>query len=193
MHPAVILLIVLGALFLIGVAMYNGLVRTRNHCTEAWSGIDTELKRRYDLIPNLVNVVQGYATYERELLEKVTQLRAECAANNGSPAEQAASENKLIRALGVLFARVENYPDLKASRNYLELQEELVNTEDRLQAARRFYNGNVRENNNLVQSFPSNLLASAFGFTTREFFEIGDTRERQAPGAALERGGEEGR
>ena len=98
---------------------------------------------------------------------------------------QAGSENKLIRALGRLIARVENYPDLKASRNYLELQEELVNTEDRIQAARRFYNGNVRENNNLVESFPWNLMASAFGFTTREFFEIGDTRERRAPDAAV--------
>jgi len=185
MSPVVIVLIVLGMLFLALVAMYNSLVRVRNHCTEAWSGIDTELKRRYDLIPNLVNAVKGYAKYEKELLEQVTRLRAECVANNGSPQEQAASENKLVRALGKLIACVENYPDLKASRNYLELQEELVNTEDRIQAARRFYNGNVRENNNLVESFPWNLMASAFGFTTREFFEIGDTRERQVPTAAL--------
>ncbi len=116
---------------------------------------------------------------------KETQLRQECVANNGSPETQAASENKLIRALSALLVRVENYPTLKASQNYLALQEELVNTEDRIQAARRFYNGNVRENNNLVESFPWNLMASGFGFTTREFFEIADTRERQVPDAAL--------
>jgi LemA protein len=172
------------------VIMRNNLVRVRNHCHEAWSNVQTELKRRYDLIPNLVNAVKGYARYERELLEHVTRLRAECVANTGSPTSQAASENKLVRALGTLIARVENYPDLKASRNYLQLQEELVNTEDRIQAARRFYNGNVRENNNMVEVFPSNLIASWFGFGKQEFFEIEDVRAREVPRASVGAGKE---
>ena len=182
-------LIVLGVVvlmpLLISVILYNRLVRARNHCHEAWHNIDTELKRRYELIPNLVECVKGYAAYERELLEKITRLREECVANTGSPESQARSENKLIRALGDLYVRIENYPDLKASQNYLQLQEELVNTEDRIQAARRFYNGNVRENNNLVEMFPTNVVASLFGFTPREFFQIDDTRQRLAPRADL--------
>jgi LemA protein len=170
---------------LIVVGMYNGLVRARNHCTEAWSNVDTELKRRYDLIPNLVNTVKGYATHERELLENVTRLRAECMRNNGSPQVQAQTENELVRLLSALMIRVEDYPDLKASTNFLELQQELVNTEDRIQAARRFYNGNVRENNNLVQTFPSNVIARTFGFGEREFFEIEDVAMREAPQVKL--------
>ncbi|HPD16424.1 MAG TPA: LemA family protein [Planctomycetota bacterium] len=185
MDPAIIVAIVALALLLFVFGMYNRLVRARNHCTEAWHNIDTELKRRYDLIPNLVNCVKGYASYERALLEKITALRQECVANNGSPESQAASENKLVRALSALLVRVENYPNLKASQNYLQLQEELVNTEDRIQAARRFYNGNVRENNNLVEMFPTNLIASIGGFTRREFFEIADLRERSVPDASV--------
>ncbi len=185
MNPAVVIAIIALVLLLFFFGMYNRLVRARNHCNEAWFNIDTELKRRYDLIPNLVNCVKGYAKYERELLERVTQLRQECVANTGSPESQAASENKLVRALSALLVRVENYPDLKASRNYLQLQEELVNTEDRIQAARRFYNGNVRENNNLVEMFPTNFIASLFGFARREFFEIADVRERQPVNASL--------
>jgi len=165
--------------------MYNRLVRARNHCDEAWHNIDTELKRRYDLIPNLVRCVKGYAKYEQEVLEKVTRLRQECVANTGSPESQAASENKLVRALAALLVRVERYPDLKASQNYLELQQALVNTEDRIQAARRFYNGNVRENNNLVEMFPTNLIARLCGFGRREFFEVADVRERAAPDASV--------
>jgi len=172
-------------LFLIFAVMYNKLVQAKNHCTEAWSDVDTELKRRYDLIPNLVNCVRGYGRYEQDLLEKLTRLREECVANTGSPESQAASENKLVRALGALYARVERYPDLKASQNYLQLQEELVNTEDRIQASRRFYNGNVRENNNLVEMFPTNFVAGMFGFARREFFEVEDSRLRQPPSAEL--------
>jgi LemA protein len=168
-------------LLLVFAGMYNRLIRARNHCEEAWHNIDTELKRRYDLVPNLVRCVKAYAEHERELLEKVTRLREECMRNTGSPASQAVSENQLVRALVALHARVEAYPDLKASRNYLQLQDELVNTEDRIQAARRFYNGNVRENNNLVEMFPTNLIAGGFGFTRREFFEVQDSRERQMP------------
>lgn len=166
---------------LIFAILYNKLVGARNHCHEAWHNIDTELKRRYGLIPNLVKCVKGYAKHEQELLEKITRLRGECVRNAGSPESQAGSENKLIRALNNLYVRIEDYPDLKASENFLQLQEELVNTEDRIQAARRFYNGNVRENNNLVQMFPANVVAGMFRFTLREFFQIEDTRQRQAP------------
>jgi LemA protein len=159
-------------LFIWFIATYNRFVQLRNHCTEAWSNIDTELKRRYELIPNLVATVKGYAAHERGLLEEVTRLRAACAQNNGPVGEQATSERALVAALGKVFVLAERYPELKASANFLALQEELTNTEDRLQAARRFFNGNVRENNNLVESFPSNLVANMFSFTLRDFFEV---------------------
>jgi LemA protein len=181
----VLVAVVLVPLVFFGL-MYNRLVRIRNQCDDAWFNIDTELCRRYDLIPNLVATVRGYAAHERELLEDVARLREECVANTGSPESQAASENKLIHALSSLLVRAEAYPQLKASQNFLDLQEELVNTEDRIQAARRFYNGNVRENNDLVQSVPSNLIARAFGFGLREYFEIEDTRARQAPAVSYQ-------
>lgn len=182
MDPMLIILlaIVVLPLFVV-VGMYNGLVRARNHCTEAWSNVDSELKRRYELIPNLVNTVKGYADHERALLEQVTRLRAMAVADTGSPSHQAQTETQLVRALGPLMARLEAYPDLKADENFLALQRELANTEDRIQAARRFYNGNVRELNNKVEMFPSNVVASAFGFTTREFFEVEDSRVYTAP------------
>ena len=182
-------LIVLGVVVLVPLAilaaMYNRLVGVRNHCNEAWHNIDTELKRRYDLIPNLVRCVKGYAAHEKDVLETVTRLREECLHNEGSPEDQARSENKLVRALNDLYVRIEAYPDLKASANYLQLQDELVNTEDRIQAARRFYNGNVRENSNLVEMFPTNLVASMFGFARREYFEVEDTRQRHVPDTSL--------
>ncbi len=181
MHPLIVVGAVLFVVVVLPAVMYNRLVRVRNHCDDAWHNIDTELRRRYDLIPNLVSTVKGYAAHERELLEEVTRLRAECVDNAGAPESQAASENRLVRALAALLVRVEAYPDLKASANFLEVQKELVNTEDRIQAARRFYNGNVRENNNLVQMFPTNVLASLFKFGLREYFQIEDTRARQAP------------
>jgi LemA protein len=181
----VVALVVLVPLLIVG-GIYNSLVRARNNCTEAWSDVDTELKRRYDLIPNLVNAVKGYAQHERGLLEEVTRMREVCVQNNGSPQEQAGTENELVRLLSALMVRVENYPELKASQNFLELQKELTNTEDRIQAARRFYNGNVRENNNLVQSFPTNLLANMFAFGAREFFEVEDVRVREAPKVDLD-------
>ena len=121
---------------------------------------------------------------ERELLQKVTRLREECVRNTGSPQNQAASENELVRALSALLVRVENYPELKASQNFLELQRELVNTEDRIQAARRFYNGNVRENNNLVEMFPTNLIAQMFGFGLREYFQV-EEAHRAVPSARV--------
>lgn len=178
-----IVIVVLPVLMIIG--MYNGLVRVKNHCTEAWSNIDTELKRRYELIPNLVNTVKGYAQHERELLEQVTRLRAIAIDDTGSPAHQAQTENQFVRALGPLMARLEAYPDLKANENFLALQRELTNTEDRIQAARRFYNGNVREMNNKVETFPSNIVAGMFGFTTREFFEVEDSRVYTTPEVLL--------
>lgn len=169
-------------MFLLWVMMlYNNLVRARNHCDESWSDIDTELRRRYNLIPNLVETVKGYASHEQETLDKVIQARNAAMANNGTPQAQAQDENMLIGGLRQLFALAESYPDLKANTNYLQLQEELANTEDRVQRARRFYNANVRDMNNLVETFPTVLLAGSFGFSKREFFEIEDPAQREAP------------
>jgi LemA protein len=163
------------------VATYNVLIRLRNQCRESWANVDTELKRRYDLIPNLVQVVKGYANYEHEVLERVVEARSRAVASTGSPESQAKDENVLVQSLRSLFAVVENYPDLKASKNYLALQEELANTEDRLQAARRFYNGNVRDYNTRTEVVPSNLIAGLFGFKSEEFFEIENALERTVP------------
>jgi len=181
---SIIIFVVVGVvvLLVLWVAfIYNALVRGRNHCDEAWSGIDTELKRRYDLIPNLVTTVKGYAAHEREVMERVTQARNTAVASQGSPASQARDENVLVDSLKRLLAVVESYPELKANQNFLKLQEELVNTEDRIQRARRFYNGNVRDYNNRVQVIPSALIARPCGFKEREFFEIEVAVERQAP------------
>jgi LemA protein len=163
------------------VITYNGLVRLRQHCRESWSGIDTELKRRYDLIPNLVETVRGYAAHEREVLARVTEARTRAVASTGSPASQARDENALVGSLRQLLAVAEQYPDLKASANFLALQSELANTENRIQAARRFYNANVRDLNTRVEVFPSSLIASLCGFGKEEFFEIEDTGVREAP------------
>jgi LemA protein len=167
---AVILLAVFG-----GIASYNRFVSQRNLVRDAWANIDTELRRRYDLIPNLVETVKGYASHEREVFENVTKARAMATAATGSPAEQAAAEGPLVAALRQLFAVAENYPDLKANQNFLALQAELSNTEDRLQTARRFYNSNVRDYNRRVQSFPSNVIARSFGFTEEQFFEVDES------------------
>ncbi|AXA36771.1 LemA protein [Candidatus Sumerlaea chitinivorans] len=163
------------------IATYNAFVRLKNYCREAWAGIDTELRRRYDLIPNLVEVVKGYAKHEREVLEAVIQARARAVANQGRPTSQAADENQLVQALERLLLLVENYPQLRANEQFLALQRELVNTEDRIQAARRFYNANVRELNTRIQVFPSNIIASLFGFTPEEFFDVAELHVRQAP------------
>lgn len=185
MEPIYIILGIAIFIAILIIGMYNGLVRVRNHCDEAWSGIDTELKRRYDLVPNLVSAVKGYARHERETLEEVTRLRNVCALNHGTPEQQAKSENGLIQSLGKLIALVEQYPQLQADQHFLELQKELVITEDRIQAARRFYNGNVRELNTKVQSFPSNLIANLFKFELREFFQIEDLKVRETPKVEL--------
>ena len=170
--------IVLGvvAVLVVGVIVsYNRFVRQRNLIRDAWANIDTELRRRYDLIPNLVETVKGYAAHEREVFENVTKARAAATAATGSPAEQAAAEGPLVSALRQLFAVAENYPDLKANQNFLQLQTELANTEDRLQTARRFYNSNVREYNRRIQSFPSKLIADGFGFKEEQFFEVDES------------------
>ncbi len=175
--PAVIALI----LILIPIGMYNSLVRGRNHVRESWSGIDTELRRRYDLIPNLVETVKGYAKHEREVLERVIEARSRAQASTGSPAEQARDENFLVGALRQLFALSEGYPDLKASSNFLELQHQLVETENRIQAARRFYNANVRDYNDRCQMFPTNVMASLFHFELADFFEVESAVQRSLP------------
>jgi LemA protein len=180
MTPLIIILAVVVVAALIPIGLYNGLVSIRNQCDEAWSNVDTELKRRYDLIPNLVNSVKGYAKHEKELLEEVVTMREQAASNNGSLASQAQDEIRLQKSLGQLMVRLEAYPDLKASQNFLELQSELANTENRIQASLRFFNGNIRENNNKVQQFPSNIVAGMFGFSTREFFELDVPEAREA-------------
>ena len=154
------------------VVQYNSLVGLRNYIAESWSNVDTELKRRYDLIPNLVATVKGYAAHEREVLERVVELRNRCAANHGPVSDQARDEGQLVDALKQMFVLVEGYPQLKADQNFLKLQGELTNTENRIQAARRFYNGNVRDYRNKCESFPSNLVAGLFGFQTQEFFSV---------------------
>jgi len=159
---------------------YNALVRLRNHCKESWSNVDTELKRRYELIPNLVEAVKGYAKHERGALEAVIQARSRALASTGSPDSQARDENALVGSLKQLFAVAEGYPDLKASENFLQLQKELANTEDRIQAARRFFNANVRDLNTRIEVFPSNLIAGPFGFSPQEYFQI-ESLELQEP------------
>jgi len=174
-----IVLIILFVLAAWIVLTYNRLVTLRNRAREAWADIEVQLKRRYDLIPNLVETVKGYAAHEREVFEKVTEARAK-AMGAKTMKERAEAENYLSETLKTLFAVAENYPDLKASTNFLELQRELVDTEDKIQAARRFYNANVRDLNILIESFPANIIASVFGFKKMEFFEIAET-EREAP------------
>lgn len=170
---------VLALVLLWAVLNYNSLVRTRQHVRESWSDIDTELKRRYDLVPNLVEAVKGYAAHEREVLANVVEARTRAAASTGSAASQAADEKGLVDSMRRLFAVAEGYPELKASENFLALQQELARTEDRIQRARRFYNANVRDLNTRVEVFPSNLIASLFGFHAEEFFEVetGTVRE----------------
>jgi LemA protein len=174
--------IVLGIIVVIGIALvvsYNRFVTQRNNIRNSWANIDTELRRRYDLIPNLVETVKGYAAHEREVFEEVARTRSIAAGTTGTPAEQAAAEGPFVAALGKLFAVAENYPELKANQNFLALQQELSNTEDRIQASRRFYNANVQDFNTRVQSFPSNVIAGMFGFKEEQFFEIPDAERAQ--------------
>jgi LemA protein len=171
-----ILLGVLVALVLYAVFVYNRLISLVKRSEEAWADIDVQLKRRYDLIPNLVETVKGYAGHENQTLAQVTEMRTR-AMNAKAPEEKAQAENMLSGALKSLFAVSENYPDLKANQNFLELQRELTDTEDKIQAARRFYNGNVRDLGVMLQAFPSNIVAGMFGFSGREYFELGEGQE----------------
>lgn len=170
------MLIVIGVVFFLPIVYvvltYNTLVALRNHIRDAWSNIDTELKRRYDLIPNLVATVKGYAAHEKEIFEHVTHLRAQCMTSRGSVQQQAVNEVQLVGALQQLLGVVENYPQLKADQHYLKLPKELVNTEDRIQAARRFYNGNVRDYRNKCETFPSSIIAGMFGFQPEDYFQV---------------------
>lgn len=172
----IILVLVVG--FLIGT--YNGLVKLKNRVEEAWSDITVQLKRRTDLIPNLVNSVKGYASHESGVFEKVTEARS-AIMNAKGVAETAKAENMLEGALKSLFAVAEAYPDLKANQNFLQLQQELVDTEDKIQGSRRFYNGGVRDLNIKIETFPVNLVAGMFGFSKREFFEVEDRASVENP------------
>lgn len=166
----IVFLVVLAVIVLWAIGMYNGLIRLKNRVDEAWSDIDVQLKRRHDLIPNLVSTVKGYAAHEKEVFEKVTEARAN-AISAGTAEEKAGAENMLSGALKSLFAVAEAYPDLKANQNFLELQRELTDTEDKIQASRRFYNANVRDFNTKVEVFPTNIFAGMLHFVKREFFE----------------------
>lgn len=173
----IISLVVLAIVAVIGIGIYNSLITMKNRVDEAWSDIDVQLKRRYDLIPNLVNTVKGYAAHEKELFEKVTAART-AAMGAQTPADKQAAENMLSGTLKSLFAVSENYPDLKANQNFLELQRELTDTEDKIQASRRFYNGNVRDFNIKIETFPSSIIAGMLNFVKREFF-VADEKEKE--------------
>jgi len=178
MNFFLVLIVAVIAIVLWLIGIYNHFITLRNRVKEAWADIDVQLKRRYDLIPNLVETVKGYAAHEREVLEKVTQARTQ-AMGAQTLKERGAAENALSQTLKSLFAVSENYPQLKASENFLELQRELTDTEDKVQAARRFYNGNVRDFNTILQSFPQNVVADAFSFKAAEFFEITEAAQKE--------------
>ena len=170
-----VLLLIVGA----GILLFNRIVRARNLVDEAWSGIDVQLKRRHDLVPNLVETVKEYGGHERTLFDDITRLRSETLSVT-APGETGAAENALTRQLKTLFAVAEAYPELKASENFLDLQKSLSDIEDKIQYARRYYNGTVRDYNILIESFPNNLLANPLGFQREEFFEIEYATERKA-------------
>ena len=171
MGALVIFLIIIGGLFLIAVGMYNSLIQMRNRCDNAWAQVDVQLKRRYDLIPNLVETVKGYAKHEREVFQNVTEARTR-AINASTVKDQSAAENQLTGALKTLFAVAESYPDLKANQNFLMLQEELAGTEGKIAYARQFYNDQVMKFNQKQQIFPSNIIAKMFTFKEKEYFVL---------------------
>ena len=186
MTPTLITIgVIVFVLLLYVVVNYNRMARLRQHIRESWSDIDVELKRRYELIPNLVETVKGYAKHERETLEQVTALRNKAQQNHGSAASQALDESALLLVLRKLFALVERYPTLKADANFLALQQELANTEDRIAASRRFYNANIREMSQLCETIPTNLIASMFGFVGGDYFELESAAERVVPRVEL--------
>ncbi len=184
MGLAITLIVVIGVIILLVIGFfigtYNSLVTLRNRVEEAWSDITVQLKRRTDLIPNLVNSVKGYATHEKEVFEKVTEARSAIMGAKGVT-DTAQAENMLEGALKSLFAVAEAYPELKANENFLQLQQELVDTEDKIQASRRFYNGGVRDLNTKIQTFPANIVAGMFSFQAKEFFEVSDRASVENP------------
>lgn len=178
-----IVLVVIAVIAFFLITMYNRLVTLRQRVREAWSDIDVQLKRRHDLIPNLVETVKGYAAHERGVFDEVTTARANAiaAGQTGTPEQRAAAENQLTTALRSVFAVAENYPQLQAVQEFKDLSENLTATEDKISFARRFYNGNVRDYNTALQTFPTNVLAGMFGFTAEQFFELADATERETP------------
>ncbi len=184
MIPVIVLLVVAGLLVVFIISMYNRLVQARNQVKNAWSQIDVQLKRRHDLIPNLIETVKGYMTHERELLENITKARSR-AMQAESVGERSQAESELSGAMGQFYVVVENYPDLKANENFLSLQEELTSTENRIGFARQYYNDEVMKYNNRIQMFPSNVIAGMFNFKQEDFFEIEDPGEREVPKVAF--------
>jgi LemA protein len=178
--PLIIIIIVVVLLLLFFVAMYNGLVRLRNRVDNSWSQIDVQLKRRHDLIPNLIETVKGYAAHEQGTFEKVVQARNAAISAQG-PQESAQAENVLTGALKSIFALAEEYPDLKANQNFLSLQEELTSTEDRISYARQFYNDSVLKYDNKLETFPSNTIAGMFNFQPKEYFKTDEPADREVP------------
>lgn len=178
MTALIVLIVAVVVIGFIVVGIYNKLVRLRQNVKESWSSIDTELRRRYDLIPNLVETVKGYAKHESETLENVIKARNAAISNNGTAEEQAATENMLTGALRQIFALSEAYPDLKANQNFMDLQGQLSETETRISQSRRFYNANVRELNTAIETFPSSLIAGNFGFKPEAYFEIDEPAAR---------------
>ena len=173
-----IFLVIAGLLVIWFIFAYNRFVSGGNRIAEAWSDIEVQLKRRYDLIPNIVEVVKGYAAHERETFDRVTKART-AAMSAQTPEQRTQAENALTNTLKTLFAVSENYPDLKANVNFLDLQRELADTENKIQAARRFYNGNVRDYNTMLESFPSNIIANVFGFSKKELFDLQEEAARE--------------
>lgn len=171
-------LLALALLIIFVIAAYNSLVQLKNKANEGWADIDTQLKRRYDLIPNLVETVKGYASHEGETMEKVIKAR-NMAMNATTPAQKEEAENVLAGALKTIFALSENYPDLKANQNFLDLQKTLSEIEEHVQLSRRYYNATVRDFNTKIESFPSNIIAGMFSFAKREFFELTDETQRE--------------
>jgi LemA protein len=180
MIPTLIIGVIVVIIAVMLVGLYNRLVRLKQNVSESWAAIDTELKRRYDLIPNLVETVKGYAAHERQTLEAVISARNAAVANNGPPAAQVATENALSGAVRQLFAVAEQYPQLKANESFQQLQSQLTETETRISQARRFFNANVREMNTAIQVFPASMVAGMFGFHPEGYFEVSDPNQREA-------------
>jgi len=178
MGALLIFLIIIGAFLVFFIGIYNGLVRLRNRCENSWAQVDVQLRRRYDLIPNLVETVKGYAKHEREVFQNVTEARSK-AINAGSVKEQGQAENMLAGTLKSLFAVAENYPELKANQNFMMLQEELAGTESKIAYSRQFYNDTVMRFNTKQQVFPSNIIANLFSFGEREYFEIDEAEAKE--------------